>query len=108
MRLVERELLWKVTLVDDSRRLVRLPLLQQRMRQEPDVVRPGDAHAVRDAEIERFPQIGDRGSKIAAIRLAFAAPHRHERDVEDVSATTSLRDCLVEDGKRLVEQTRPG
>ena len=30
-------------------------------------------HAVRDAEIERFPQIGDRGSKIAAIRLAFAA-----------------------------------
>ena len=58
-------------------------------------------------QIERFLQIGDRGSKIAAIRLTFAAPHRHERDV-DVSAPASLRDCLVEDGKRLVEQTRPG
>ena len=108
VRLVEPELLWKVTLIDDSRRFVRLPLLQQRMRQEPDVVRPGDAHAVRDAEIERFSQIGDCGSKIAAIRSTFAAPHRHERDVEDVSAPASLRDCLVEDGKRLVEQTRPG
>ena len=106
--LVERELLREVTLVDDSRRLVRLPLLQQRMRQEPDVVRPGDEHAVRDAEIDRLPQIRDRRSKIAAMRLTLAAPHQHERDVEDVAAPASLSDRLVEDGNRLVEQPRPG
>ena len=106
--LVERELLREVTLVDDSRRLVRVPLLQQRMRQEPDGVRPGDEHAVRDAEIDRLPQIRDRRSKIAATRLTVAAPHQHERDVEDVAAPASLSDRLVEDGNRFVEQPRPG
>ena len=108
MDLVERELLWEVTLVDHSRRLVRLPLLQQRLRQEPDVVRPGDEHAVRDAEIDRLPQIRDRCSKIAAIRLPLAAPHQHERDVEDVAAPASLSDRLVEDGNRFVERPRLG
>ena len=105
--LIDWELLWEVTLVDNSRRLVRVPLLQQRMRQEPDVVRPGDEHAVRDAEIDRLPQIRDRGSKIAAIRLRLAAPHQQERDVEDVAAPASLSDRLVEDGNRFVEQPRP-
>ena len=73
MDLVERGLLGEVTPVDDSRRLVRVPLLEQRMRQEPDVVRPGDEHAVRDAEIDRLPQIRDRCSKIAT-SLVCAAP----------------------------------
>ena len=50
--LVERELLGEATPVDHSRCLVRLALLQQRMRQEADVVGPGHAHAVRDAEPE--------------------------------------------------------
>ena len=67
MDLLDGELLWEVALVDHSRRLVRFPLLQQRMRQEPDVVRPGDEHAVRDAEIDSLAQIRDRCSKIAAI-----------------------------------------
>ena len=74
--LVEGELLREATLVDDSRRLVAIALLQQRLRQEPDAVRPGDAHAVRDAEIERLPQICHRSSKIAALRLMLAAPHQ--------------------------------
>ena len=65
--LVEREFLGEATPVDDSRRLVHLALLQQRMRQEPDVVRPGQARAVRDGEFDRLPQIGDRGAKIATI-----------------------------------------
>jgi hypothetical protein len=107
VNLIDRELLWEVTLGDDSRRLVRVPLLQQRKGQEPDVVGPGDAHAVGDAEIDRFPQIRDRGSKIAAIRLRLAAPHQHECDVEDVAAPASPSDCLVEDGNRIVEQPRP-
>ena len=106
--LAERELLREVTLVDDSRRLVPIALLQERLRQEPDVVRPGDEHAVRDAEIERLPQIRDRRAKIAATGLTPAAPHQHERDVEDVAAPASLSDRLVEDGNRFVEQPRPG
>jgi hypothetical protein len=105
--LIDRELLWEVTLVDDPRRLGLVTLLQQRMRQEPDVVRPGDEHAVGHAEIDRLPQIRDRGSKIAAIRLRLAAPHQHECDVEDIAAPASLSDCLVEDGNRFVEQPRP-
>src|SRR5215831_11634959 len=72
--LVERELLGEAAPVDDSRRLVRLALLQQRMRQEADVVRPGHARAVRDGEFDRLPQIGDRCAKIATIHLALAAP----------------------------------
>ena len=108
VELVERELLGEITLVDDSRRLVHLPLLQQRMRQGPDRVRPGDEHAVRDAEIDRLPQIRDRRSKIAAMGLTLAAPHQHERDVEDVAAPARLCDCMVEDGNRLVGQPRPG
>ena len=72
--LVERELLREVTLVDHARRLVGVPLLEQRLRQEPDVVGPRDQQAVRDAEIERLPQIRDGGSKIAVIRLPPAAP----------------------------------
>ena len=106
--LVDRELLWKITLVDNSRRRFRVPLLQERMRQEPDVVRPGDQHAVRHAEIDRLPQIRDRRSKIAAIRLTLAAPQQHERDVEDVPAPAGLSDRLVEDGHGFVEQPRPG
>jgi hypothetical protein len=105
--LVERELLREVTLVDHARRLVGVPLLEQRLRQEPDVVGPGDEQAVRDAEIERLPQIRDRSSKIAVIRLPPAAPQQHERDVEDVTAPASLSDRLVEDRNRLVEQPRP-
>jgi hypothetical protein len=97
VKLVDRELLGEGTLVDHSRRLVRVPLFQQRMRQGPDGVRPGDEHAVGDAQIERLPQIRDRRSKIAAIRLTLAAPHQHERDVEDVAAPASLSDGLVED-----------
>jgi hypothetical protein len=108
VELVERELFGEVTLVDDSRRLVRVPLLQQNMRQGPDDVRPGDEHTVRDAEIDRLPQIRDRRPKIAAMRLTLAAPHQHERDVEDVPAPARLSDRLVEDGNRLVEQPRPG
>ena len=69
VELVERELLREVTLVDDSRGFVRVALLQERMRQEPDVVRRGDEHAVRDAEIDRLAQIRDRCSKIAPMRL---------------------------------------
>ena len=103
VELVERELLWEAALVDHLRRLVRLPLLQQRIRQEPDVVRPGDEHAVRDAEIDRLPQIRDRRSKIAAIRVTFPAPQQHERDVEDVPAPPSLSDRLVEEGDRFIE-----
>jgi hypothetical protein len=56
----DREFFREAGLLDDSRRFVRLPLQQQRMRQVPDVVRPGDEHAVRDAEIGRLPQIRDR------------------------------------------------
>ncbi len=52
-----------------------------------------------DAEIDRLPQIRDRRSKIAAIRLTLAAPHQHEREVEDVSAAASLG--------RVVEWTPP-
>jgi hypothetical protein len=63
---------------------------------------------VRDAEIERLPQIRDRRSKIAATGLTVAAPRQHERDVEDVAAPASLRDRPVEDGNRFVEQTRLG
>ena len=108
VELVERELLGEVTLVDDSRRLVRVPLAPAAHAPGPDVVRPGDEHAVRDAEIDRLPQIRDRRSKIAAMRLTAAAPHQDERDVEDVAAPASLSDRLVEDGNRLVEQPRPG
>ena len=106
--LAEGELLREATLVEDSRRLVHIALFQQRMRQEPDAVRPGDEHAVRDAEIHRLPQIRDRRSKIAATGLTPAAPHQHERDVEDVAAPTSLSDRLAEDGDRFVEQPRQG
>jgi hypothetical protein len=63
---------------------------------------------VRDTEIERLPQIRNRCSKIAAIRLRHAAPHQHVRDVEDVAAPAGLSDRLVEDGNSFVEQTRPG
>jgi hypothetical protein len=108
VRLVEWELLGEVALFDHARRLVRLSLLQQRMRQEPDVVRPGDEHAVRGAEIERLPQIRDRCAKIAATGLAVAAPHQPERDVEDVAAPAGLRDRLVEDGNRFGKQPRSG
>ena len=53
---------------------------------------------MRDAEIDRLPQIGDRCAKIATIRLAHAAPRQQEREVEDVAAPAGLRDRLVEDG----------
>jgi hypothetical protein len=59
---------------------------------------------VSDAKIHRLPQIGDRGSKITATSLAEAAPHQHERHVEDVAAPASLRDRPVEDRTRFVEQ----
>jgi hypothetical protein len=52
---------------------------------------------VRDAEIDRLPQIGDRRPKIAAMRLMLAAPHQQERDVEDVPAPACLSHRLVED-----------
>ena len=83
--------------------LVRLPLLQQRLGQEADVVRPGHAHAVRDGEFDRLPQIGNRGAKIAAICLALPAPEQQVREVEDVPTPVGLRDRLVEDGNRFVE-----
>src|SRR4029453_10819597 len=105
--LVERELLWEAAPVDDSRCLVRLALLQQHMRQEADVVRPGHAHTVRDGEIDRLPQIGDRGTKIATIRLALAAPEQQVREVEDLPAAVGLRDRLVKDGNGFVEPPRP-
>jgi hypothetical protein len=105
--LVERELLGEATPVDDSRCLVRVALLQQRLRQEADVVRPVEQPAVRDGEFDRLPQIGDRGAKVAAIRLALAAPDQQVREVEDVPAPVGLGDRLVEDGNRFVEHPRP-
>ena len=81
-------------------------LLQQRIRQEPDVVRPGDQHAVGDAEIDRLLQIRDCGAKISAMRLPVTAPHQHECDAEDVPAPAGLSDGLLEDGNRIAEQPR--
>ena len=107
MQFVEWELLREVTIVDDSRSLGD-SLFQQRMCQEADVVGPGHEHAVGDGEIDRLPQSGDGGSKIAAMCLPLAAPQQHERDVEDVPTLASLRDRLVEDGVRFVEQPRTG
>ena len=102
-------MLWEATPVDDSRCLVRLALLQQRLPQEPEVVRPvrGRAHAVPNGEIDRLPQIRDRCSKIATICVALAAPEQHEREVDDVPASAGLGDRLVEDGNCFVEQPRP-
>ena len=77
------------------------------MRQEADDVRPGHTRAVRGGELDRLPEIGDRGAKIATIGLALAAPEQQVREVEDVPAPVGLRDRLVEDGNRFVEQPRP-
>jgi hypothetical protein len=105
--LVERELLREATPVDDARRLVRLALLQQRIRQEPNVVRPVEQPAVRDGVFDCLLQVGDRGAKIATLGLALAAPEQQMREVEDVAAPVGLGDRLVEDGNRFVEHPRP-
>ena len=107
MELIDRELLGEVTLVDDSRRPVRVPCSSSACAKNPMLY--GQATSMPWATQRSIASCrsATAARKIAAIRLRLAAPHRHECDVEDVAAPASLSDCLVEDGNRFVEQPRP-